>query len=92
MTVAFRLDTTSTSGTAHAELHIAIPGGHTTYRTTCHHFFHNDAGGGWSTGFVQTVPSGTNLILYKDAGGVGTWSNAASNNTYVKGTVTFEIS
>jgi len=91
MTISFIIDNTSTGGSASNTLKIAIPASKTATGRVEVVCFTDDAGGGLSAGGIVLVTAGgTTIDIFKDATGAN-WSNAAVNNTDVRGQITFDV-
>jgi hypothetical protein len=88
--IDFTFDTTTVSG-GQSQLRFAIPGGFVSAQDMFCSGFFNDNGVGWlNTLNIFVTAGGTFVGMQPPPLGVGTWS-AATNNTYVRGFLIFEV-
>lgn len=90
MTLAFWLDTTTTTGTAASELRIAIPGGFTAAADYSSTYDYLDTTAGFSgSGPARVLSGGTYVSLFRNLAGT-TWA-INTDSIYVRGTIQFEV-
>lgn len=87
MTVTLYLQTTTVGGTPDPALRVAIPLGKTAKR---HHWVpaHISDNNTNATGFLAVEPGNTNILIYRAT--FANWS-AATNTSWVRGQITFEV-
>lgn len=91
MTYNVVLTTVSTGGTADVAIKVKVPGSFTINKLVRVPCIINDAGGGRAMGLAEAIAGDTFVYVYKDATLASNWSNAATDNTAIEFSITFEV-